>query len=395
MEDKYKAFWLGIFIIGGITVISLFILFLKPSVGDGGLILKVRFSNIDKIQRGTRVTLAGKPIGEVVDIKEVEDPQQSPADAFGNLYIFELSLQVDSALRVYSYDEIMFSTSGLLGEKSITILPKATPIGALPAQDVTQEMLFANSTDQLEQTLNQIGYLTHKLTNTVEKMDLFISDNKEDFNLALHAFSDAAKEVKKFIAHANQKNLVDSMYLGIESAIRTLDRTNQLIKEVQENNLIQYLQSNLHDLHLIINRIGNGEGTLGQLIHNNSLYLQISAMIAKVNTFLNDINNYGLLFQYDKSWQRSRTNKINRMNQLRRPKDFYDYFEREIDEISVSLNRVGQIIELMEDRTIPMRSECFANSFLELQGRIEYLRDSIKLYTEILLEDGCKKSCTD
>ena len=65
MNDRVKAFWLGIFIIIGIIITTWLVLFLKPSVGDGKTTLTVRFSNIDKVEEGTRVTFAGKPVGEV------------------------------------------------------------------------------------------------------------------------------------------------------------------------------------------------------------------------------------------------------------------------------------------------------------------------------------------
>lgn len=392
MGDKYKAFWLGIFIIGGIVITSWLILFLKPSVGDGGQILKVRFSNIDKVEKGTRVTFAGKPVGEVEEINEVPDPRKSPSDEFGNLYIFELTLQVDSSVQVYSYDEIIFATSGLLGEKSIAIIPKAAPPGAPPPQNVTNEILFARSTDKLEETLNQIVQVADKFGDTMEGIDAFITENTTDFNSALKSLTGAADEAKVFIADANQNEFMKRATLAADSATKTLNRADHLIVDIQQAQLVERVGRSLDKIYSVTERIADGSGTLGRLIHSDSFYLQITGMICKVDTLLNDINNYGLLFQYDKGWQRSRTAKANRMKQLCTPCDFYNYFDREIDEISVSLNRVGQALQVMECWEIPVQSECFAQSFLELMSRIDCLRDSLKLYTEMLLGEYCQNS---
>ncbi len=393
MGDRYKAFWLGIFIIGGIAIASWLILFLRPSIGDGGLTLKVRFSNIDKVDTGTRVTFGGKPVGEVAGIKEVANPRKSPSDELGNLYIFELTLKVDSSVHVYSYDEIIFATSGLLGEKSIAIIPKAAPPGAPPPQEVTNEVLFARSTDKLEEMLNQIGQVAEKFSDTMEGVNSFISENTGDFNIALKSLSGAAEEAKIFLADASARKFVDRASSAADTLAATMKTTDLLIAEIREARLVERAGQSLDSIFSITGRVEKGEGTLGRLLHNDSLYLQISGLICKVDTLLNDINHYGLLFQYDKGWQRSRTAKINRMKRLRAPCDFYNTFDREIDEISVSLNRVGQMLQEMECREIPIQNECFAQSFLELMSRVECLQDSLKLYTEMLLGEYCQK-CT-
>ena len=68
MGEKTKDLLIGLFILGSIALIISIIMFLKPTVGDGKEILYVRFSNINKIAIGTRVTYAGMPVGEVIAI---------------------------------------------------------------------------------------------------------------------------------------------------------------------------------------------------------------------------------------------------------------------------------------------------------------------------------------
>ncbi|NGX35976.1 MAG: hypothetical protein K1000chlam1_00812, partial [Candidatus Anoxychlamydiales bacterium] len=119
MSDKLKNVLIGLFALMGITVIVGVTLFLQPSVGDGKKTLNVRFSNVSGISSGTRVTLAGKPIGEVFRITKVEDARKHKTDEFGRLYFYELKLKVDSSVDVYDTDVIAIQTTGLMGEKSI------------------------------------------------------------------------------------------------------------------------------------------------------------------------------------------------------------------------------------------------------------------------------------
>ena len=104
MHKSIKNMLIGLFVFAGIFLIVGIILFIKPSIGDGKQILNVRFNNIGGIQVGTRVTLAGKPIGEVEEIHQIPNARQNAVDHFGQVYPFVLMLKIDSATRIYSTD---------------------------------------------------------------------------------------------------------------------------------------------------------------------------------------------------------------------------------------------------------------------------------------------------
>src|SRR5690349_15413627 len=133
MGERTKNMLIGIFVIVACALIIWIIMFLKPSVGDGKQILYVRFSDINKIPVGTRVIFAGKPVGEVVGIEAIPEARVKPSiDMIGHLYYYQLELKLDSHIKVYDTDEITVQTSGLLGEKSIAIIPKMVPKGVVP-----------------------------------------------------------------------------------------------------------------------------------------------------------------------------------------------------------------------------------------------------------------------
>src|SRR3989304_7984515 len=123
MSDKLKNILIGFFALLGIVITICTVLFLKPSIGDGKKILNVKFSNIQGLNIGTRVTFAGKPIGEVIEIKEVKDARKDRKDEFSRYYFYLLKLKVDSSVEVYNSDIVSLQTTGLMGEKSIAINP--------------------------------------------------------------------------------------------------------------------------------------------------------------------------------------------------------------------------------------------------------------------------------
>jgi ABC-type transporter Mla subunit MlaD len=144
MGEQVKNMLIGIFIIAACTLLVGIVMFLKPSVGDGKKTLYVRFSNINKIGIGTRVTYAGRPVGQAVAISEIPDPRKQPIDTLGRYYFYQLVLKVDSSVVVYNTDEIALQTSGLLGEKSIAIIPRCPPKGITP-RVISHQPMYASS----------------------------------------------------------------------------------------------------------------------------------------------------------------------------------------------------------------------------------------------------------
>ena len=304
MTEKMKAFWLGLFIIVALALFAWLVLFLKPGIGDGMVRLKVRFSNIDKVSLGTRVTFAGKPVGEVVKIQEIADPRKAPADASGNLYIYELTLEADSSVKVFSYDEIIFATSGLLGEKSIAIIPKAPPPGALPAQNVTDEVLYAHSTDKIEQTLNKLAGVADTFGDTLTQVGSFIQSNSTDFNDALKNFSLASHEVRSFMTRANETEVTCKVSDASERISIAMRKAEEFFTLVESQQLAQNMGSSFSNLSLISGQICHGEGSLSQLLNSDCLYVQITTVLCQLRAVLDDMRNYGILYQFDRKWQR-------------------------------------------------------------------------------------------
>src|SRR5258708_269554 len=102
MGEQTKNMLIGIFAVAASVLIIWLILFLKPSVGDGKQVIYIRFSDVNKINVGTRVMFAGKPVGEVIAIQEIFEARSKPStDALGRLYYYQLTLRIDSHVKVY------------------------------------------------------------------------------------------------------------------------------------------------------------------------------------------------------------------------------------------------------------------------------------------------------
>ena len=90
MGDQIKNMLVGLLMIAACAFTISLILFLKPSVGDGKKTYTALFSNINGIGLGTRVTFAGKPVGEVIELDEVANARKQPFDKSGKIYFYQL-----------------------------------------------------------------------------------------------------------------------------------------------------------------------------------------------------------------------------------------------------------------------------------------------------------------
>lgn len=400
MTDKMKNILIGLFVAASVTIMVAMVLFLEPRVGDGKKMLHVRFANIAGIVIGTRVTFAGKPVGEVVAIKEVKDARSEPSDETGRVYFYQLSLKIDSSVDVYNTDEIAIRTTGLMGERSIAIVPKSAQNGKTPFL-VNDQVIYASSIDPLENTFNQISKVARQVKNTVDHFDHWFESNKMTLAHSIESLDTLLGHGEIAFSSLNQTQLIPHLRESTDLLNENLRHLQTSLEDDQILHKLSSLTDNLdravcafnsegtlalHNINQFTRDLATGSGTMGRLVTGDDFYLRMSSLMSKAETLMNDINHYGLLFQYDKHWQRSRTKKANFLKALDSPREFRDYFEGEVDLMTTSLGRLTELMERAEEeRNKVFENEDFKRQFVSLMRTVQSLSDSIKLYNQGLI----------
>lgn len=410
MSDKLKNALIGLFIIIALASSIYMVLFLEPQIGDGKKILRVRFSNVASINVGTQVTLAGKPVGEVIKIDEVKGAREDHTDELGRVYFFQLTLKVDSSVEIYNTDEVTIATTGLLGEKSIAIIPKAAVKG-VPPKNITDQIIYAQSVEPLENIVHQISSLSERMESTIGDLDVWFVENQDELSTAVKNFGAALGQIEQMIDSVNKEKIIDSVKEAIADFSVNMKMIQASIAEFQDNEMLakfntilenfetasKYISTDgvelLSNMNKISQDIVSGQGTLGKFIKNDDFYLRLTTILSKVDTLMNDINHYGVLFQYDKKWQRIRTKRANLLEALQTPKEFKSYFEGEVDTITTALERISVLMDRAEEKDKLMSSGPFQKDFADLLRQVEHLLDSLKLYNEQLVETIENENC--
>jgi len=394
MNDKVKNMIVGLFVTVAIGLIVGIVLFIQPGTGDGGQILNVRFSNINGLGIGTRVLYAGKPIGEVNKIEMIPNARNQPVDQLGQLYTYQLVLKVDSKTKIYTTDDITIATSGLLGEKSIAIIPKLPPKGVQPQLVTAKTPLYGDSVDGFQEAFHEISSLAEGVQTTIEKVNTWIDDNGYALGQAIRSFDSAMEESTQFVKELNEQHVVASTKQMIDTIGSTFDDIAGIVEEMNQDGAFTNLSASLRNfraitenLAIVTDEIAEGKGTIGRLLMSDEFYLEVNAVVTKIETLMNDINNYGILFNYNKEWQRQRLSRANLMNALDTPQKFKAYFQEEVDSINAAMSRLSMLIKRADEspqKEHVLDSSLFHRDFAELLRLVNQMLGNLKLYNERL-----------
>jgi phospholipid/cholesterol/gamma-HCH transport system substrate-binding protein len=358
-------------------------------------VLHVRFANINQINLGTRVLYAGRPVGEVTKIEEVPNARNLPPDKEGVVFTYELTLKIDSHIVVYTTDQISLQTSGLLGEKSIAIIPVTPPPGVTPVP-VGEQPLYAESADPFKEIVDQLSSLGHKVEGAVDDLQHWFDQNSDNISFAIRSFGCTMDQASITLRDINDKRVVDDFQCAAQNFTITLRQIQDAISQLNANDTFHnagIMMSNLknasHSIDRITQDLADGKGTLGRLLKGDEMYLRMTAILSKVDTLMNDVNHYGIFFNLNKNWQRLRMQRATLMDALCSPGEFRDYFEQEIDQINTSMGRLSELIHRAEnspDKQEIFETAPFKRDFAELLREVEDLSSTLRLYNEQLME---------
>lgn len=225
-----KEIKVGIFTVLGLVVIMVSILLLG---GDQLLLrrtyqLNVYLNDVQGLARGSVVSLVGVPVGNVDSIQFQDDK-------------IKVALDVDSSFkkRITVGSIASVKTQGALGDKYIYIEPG--PLGAdpLPAGGT----LKADNTPGLLEMISQKGAQLGEVIEVIKEVHKFVESLNQDGRSAelMRNLADGSRDFKVLMSDARSKTLPK--------------------------------------LDSILDKVDRGDGTLGALVNDRSIFNRISQML--------------------------------------------------------------------------------------------------------------------
>ncbi len=392
MANQLKNMLIGLFVIIASFLIIGIILFIKPSVGDGKQTIKVRFNNINGISVGTPVTYAGRSIGEVADITQIIDAREQAVNEFGQVYPYLLTVKIDSAYTIWSTDEITVQTQGLLGEKYVSIIPKPKKPNQPSHIINSKDIIYADASDLLESAMNEISLLSQKVEEALNVVIDWVHKYGDTLGSAIHSLDVTISEAGITLKDFNKLGIIYNIKDAVKNFSNTFAQVDQTISSLRQDGFFENLSGIATNVDHITGSIKDGKGTLGKIIEEDGLYLQVNALMAKANMLITDINQYGLLFQYNNQWQRNRAKLMSETARIKDSKAFQAYMDSQVNQINATLERMSLLTNRLSTEQLA-ESPKFQKKFRELMGQLDAIQNEIKLYNQELLDMKTGVTC--
>lgn len=322
MNNLYKNVLIGSFVFLALLSLGVALVLFKPSYGDGNQIVHVRFSNVNKIYPGTTVTLAGKLIGKVLSIEDIEREEH-----LGALYFYQVTLEIDSKVVLYESYEFGIDTSGLLGEQSIAIIPQAPMEKRIHSNSV----VYAQPKGSLfSQTFDQISQVARELERTLRQFSALIYTNQQTITNVIQSMQSTFYGIDDLVHRIQKQEIVE--FLG--ETIRTISSET---KRFQEENLLEefgLLQREITSFfssgNQLLHQVNSGEGNVGKLLYRENLYLQMLSVLYKTDQILEAIGEFGLLFHSSRGWKKTQADRQKAMKDIQNFPKFSRYLDEEM-----------------------------------------------------------------
>lgn len=255
---------------------------------DKSKILYAKYDNVEGLAPSSQVTINGLPVGRVMSIDF--------ADSSGKLVVkfvvekdFEFSN--NSLARVYG--------GGLIGGKSLAIVPSyekgrnAKSGDTLPGEmgEGIMELVNERLTPLQNQVEKVIGDTDSLLVNVNSVLD---RDTRANLRDAIANFTVASREMKGISKSVN--GLLATNQEKFDRTITNLDKMSgnfaslsDSLSKIQMGAMVADLEKTIADFQELSNKLNSPEGTMGKLLNDDQLYLNLDRTANQMGDLLQDM----------------------------------------------------------------------------------------------------------
>ena len=267
----------GIFVSLGILLcmVVIFMLDGKRSIFESNLTLNAKFKDISGLRQGASVFLAGINVGTVQDItfpKSLEEKE----------VIVEMKVAARYKDRIREDSEAAIVTQGLLGDKVILI-----KVGTPASKEVESgDFLKTGKAFSIDTIAQDGGELVENLKEVSKTLNGVLKDVKEKKSF-LHALiydykgEDIITEMASISKSANRLVREVESGRGVLHALVYDKADPQMAKNLSL--ALGNMKKTSENLSLVTQCIEKGEGTIGSLLNDPTVYYDLKTLLGNAN----------------------------------------------------------------------------------------------------------------
>ena len=251
----------------------------------------VKYQNVRGLNKGNRIILNGLDVGSVVSI-------QFSDDSYNEIIV---TIAIDKTIKLTDSTVAKLTKPGLIGASQIQLIMKEGGTQVLKSGmeikgDVDKnltELLTEEGSSVTQSLLALVSKINDVLAPFANKANTIsqVIDNFKQFSGELAGIT---RESKLTLTQLRPKlgTLSDSLLAAMGSIKPLLTEYQQLGQKLNaidiENQLI-VADSILNGTQHLLKRLNSGDGTLGKLISNDSLYSTLTRTMADLDSLLIDL----------------------------------------------------------------------------------------------------------
>lgn len=274
----------------------------------------VEYSDVGMMLASTPVLKNGFQVGTVVELflkpgnpeivvakldirKEIKVPKDALAVILttgimgGKAVALEYTEECSGENCAKSGDYLKGTSKGMLGSmmepEELTEYTDALSEGMGKVLDALNEKLTDPNSDQLiAKTMNDLQQTMANLNSATQRLDNLLAGTSNNLRLTTANIEKITKSLSENTSRI-ESILANADKLSGDMAGGVVTDAQQAIQSIQTT--INALNPAIADLSSIVNKINQGEGSLGKLIGEDSLYTNISEMSTQLDSVLNDL----------------------------------------------------------------------------------------------------------
>lgn len=275
---------IGVFVIASI-IASVFLLYLltDPATFRGRYKLTTTVENVMGLRKGDPVQMRGVTIGKVHDF-EIARGGESVV----------VTLEVEGQWLIPEGSTTQLVTPGLMAPRTVEVLPGPGPGtigrgGSLPGITVKGLLDDTESLGEKGQlaldriaellspeNLNAFGGSAEGLNTLMSELSELVESERENLSELIQSMNRAAAGLAEAAGPEMREDLASLVARG-DSAMGRFNVTSERIEGAAAS------------LETILARVENGEGTLGQLSVNDTLYANLTAAVESARLLMDDL----------------------------------------------------------------------------------------------------------
>ena len=282
----------SIVVLGGVALFIYGFSFLKGnSIFQSTKTLYAVYKDVEGLVLGAKVNVNGLSVGKISQI-----------DFLPNTTKILVTMDVRKDLDFSKKSIALLYETGLIGGKAISIQPAFNPADIIESGDTLKSEIKPGLTELINRQIEPLQIKIESMLSSADSLFAGVSnvlDNDTQTNLksTLENLSITTNNLNKAslaavkILDLNQSQ-INAMFSNIKMTSENLKSITDSIEQAQISHTIRSFTKTVEGLNKIVASIESGQGTVGKLINDDTLYQNLSDASEELDQLLSDLKNH-------------------------------------------------------------------------------------------------------